>query len=113
MKGDIDSAIEETNRLYPTVLANNDILLFNLRCRKFIEMIRKNEELDMDTGIGSEYEDAMDVMDVDDDKNKTMSQKIIETMKYGQELQSIYGQDEREEIKNTLTVCIIYIYIYI
>jgi len=81
-------------------LENNDILLFNLRCRKFIEMIRKNEELDMDT------EDAIDddAMDVDDDKTKNMSQRIIETMKYGQELQSLYGNDEREEIKNTLTV---------
>ena len=55
-------------------------------------MIRKNEELDMDT------EDAIDVdpMDVDDDKNKNMNQRIIETMKYGQELQSLYGQDERD-----------------
>jgi len=99
LKGDIDSAIDLTNRLYPTVLENNDILLFNLRCRKFIEMIRKNEELDMDT------EDAIDddAMDVDDDKTKNMSQRIIETMKYGQELQSLYGNDEREEIKNTLT----------
>ncbi|KAG4100635.1 SPRY-domain-containing protein [Neocallimastix lanati (nom. inval.)] len=103
MKGDIDSAIDITNRLYPTVLANNDILLFNLRCRKFIEMIRKNEELDMDTEIETIDEDAMDAMDVDDDKNKALCQRIIETMKYGQELQSIYGQDERDEIKDTLT----------
>ncbi|ORX83667.1 SPRY-domain-containing protein [Anaeromyces robustus] len=100
MKGDIDSAIDLTNRLYPTVLSNNDILLFNLRCRKFIEMIRKNEELDMDTEIDTIDDDAMDV---DEDKNKNMSQRIIETMKYGQELNSLYGQDERDEIKNTLT----------
>jgi len=100
LKGDIDSAIELTNRLYPTVLENNDILLFNLRCRKFIEMIRKNEELDMDTEVEGMDEDAMDI---DDDKNKNMSQRIMETMKYGQELQSMYGHDEREEIKNSLT----------
>jgi len=100
MKGDIDSAIDLTNRLYPTVLENNNILLFNLRCRKFIEMIRKNEELDMDTEIDTINDDAMDI---DEDKNKSMNQRIIETMKYGQELQSEYGQDDREEIKNTLT----------
>jgi len=97
LKGDIDSAIDLTNRLYPTVLENNDILLFNLRCRKFLEMIRKNEELDMDTDTIDD-----DAMDVDDEKNKNISQKIIETMKYGQELQSLYGHDERDEIKNTL-----------
>jgi len=66
-------------------------------------MIRKNEELDMDTEIDAIDDDAMDV---DDDKNKNMSQRIIETMKYGQELQNMYGQDERDEIKNTLTVII-------
>ncbi|CAJ0766071.1 4252_t:CDS:10 [Entrophospora sp. SA101] len=41
LKGDIDDAIKLTNKFYPSVLPSNDDILFQLRCRKFIEMMRE------------------------------------------------------------------------
>lgn len=107
LQGDIDSAIELTNRLYPTVLINNDIILFNLRCRKFIEMIKEALSANMDTEIENIDDDAMDIDD-DTKKNEHSKEKrnsielLKETMKYGQELQKNYCNDDREEIKNAL-----------
>ncbi|OUM63879.1 hypothetical protein PIROE2DRAFT_43076 [Piromyces sp. E2] len=100
LKGDIDSAIDLTNRLYPTVLENNDILLFNLRCRKFIEMIRKNEELDMDT------EDAID----DDAMDETFSLFAYEHPN-NSVLAYLLEPSRREIIANQLNVAILGMYI--
>lgn len=47
LEGDIDSAITHTNAHYPSVLRDNEQVYFHLRCRKFIEMIRKEAELNM------------------------------------------------------------------
>lgn len=47
LEGDIDKAMEETDKYYPTVLRDNEQVYFRLRCRKFIEMIRKEAELNM------------------------------------------------------------------
>ncbi|KAL1842029.1 hypothetical protein VTJ49DRAFT_6195 [Mycothermus thermophilus] len=47
LEGDIDLAMELTNAYYPTVLRDNEQVYFRLRCRKFIEMIRKEAELNM------------------------------------------------------------------
>lgn len=47
LEGDIDQAMEYTNTYYPTVLRDNEQVYFRLRCRKFIEMIRKEAELNM------------------------------------------------------------------
>ncbi|KAL2264727.1 hypothetical protein VTJ83DRAFT_7237 [Remersonia thermophila] len=47
LEGDIDLAMELTKAYYPTVLRENEHVYFRLRCRKFIEMIRKEAELNM------------------------------------------------------------------
>ncbi|GAB1313899.1 CTLH/CRA C-terminal to lish motif domain-containing protein [Madurella fahalii] len=47
LEGDIDRAIDYTKTHYPNVLRNNEQVYFRLRCRKFIEMIRKEAELNM------------------------------------------------------------------
>ncbi|KAL2018836.1 hypothetical protein VTK56DRAFT_325 [Thermocarpiscus australiensis] len=47
LDGDIDRAMELTETYYPTVLRDNEQVYFRLRCRKFIEMIRKEAELNM------------------------------------------------------------------
>uniref|UniRef100_U9TJ85 SPRY-domain-containing protein n=1 Tax=Rhizophagus irregularis (strain DAOM 181602 / DAOM 197198 / MUCL 43194) TaxID=747089 RepID=U9TJ85_RHIID len=39
LKGEIDFAIKLTNTFYPSVLPSNGDILFQLRCRKFIEMM--------------------------------------------------------------------------
>ncbi|RWS13489.1 ran-binding protein 9-like protein [Dinothrombium tinctorium] len=43
LSGRIGDAIEYTNRLYPDVLKNDPNLLFALKCRQFVEMIRSLE----------------------------------------------------------------------
>lgn len=40
LSGKIGEAIDQTNRLYPTVLKDNPNLLFALKCRQFIERVR-------------------------------------------------------------------------
>lgn len=45
LEGDIDKAIKYANAYYPTVLPSNENIYFKLKCRKFIEMIRRANEL--------------------------------------------------------------------
>jgi len=45
LDGDIDKALKHTNAYYPSVLKDNENIYFKLRCRKYIEMIRRGEEL--------------------------------------------------------------------
>jgi hypothetical protein len=44
LEGDIDHAMKYTDAYYPAVLRDNEQVYFRLRCRKFIEMIRKEAE---------------------------------------------------------------------
>jgi hypothetical protein len=41
----MDKAVKHTNAYYPYVLETNENIYFKLRCRKFIEMIRRANEL--------------------------------------------------------------------
>lgn len=45
LDGDVDRALKLTTAFYPSVLRDNENIYFKLRCRKFIEMIRKYTEL--------------------------------------------------------------------
>lgn len=45
LQGDIDKALKHTTAYYPSVLRENENIYFKLRCRKFIEMIRRSNEL--------------------------------------------------------------------
>ncbi|KAF2868555.1 Ran-binding protein-like protein [Massariosphaeria phaeospora] len=45
LDGDIDKALKHTTAYYPSVLRDNENIYFKLRCRKFIEMIRRCNEL--------------------------------------------------------------------
>lgn len=45
LEGDIDKALKHTTAFYPSVLRDNENIYFKLRCRKFIEMIRRCSEL--------------------------------------------------------------------
>lgn len=72
LSGDIDTALEETQRWHPKVLERDDGLMqFKLKCRKFVELIleaaelkkkMKNEEASETDGIA-----GADGMDVDDE----------------------------------------------
>ncbi|KAF1813678.1 SPRY-domain-containing protein [Eremomyces bilateralis CBS 781.70] len=45
LQGDIDRALKLTNTYFPTVLRDNENIYFKLKCRKFIEMIRRCADL--------------------------------------------------------------------
>jgi Ran-binding protein 9/10 len=45
LEGDIDKALKHTDVYYPSVLRDNEKIYFKLRCRKFIEMIRRCNEI--------------------------------------------------------------------
>ncbi|KAK5201931.1 hypothetical protein LTR16_000948 [Cryomyces antarcticus] len=45
LSGDIDKALKYTSAYYPNVLRDNENIYFQLRCRKFIEMIRRCNDL--------------------------------------------------------------------
>ncbi|KAJ7480102.1 SPRY-domain-containing protein [Mycena galericulata] len=68
--GDIDTALAETKKHYPTVLeADEGLMLFKLRCRKFVELLLEATELHKKMMKAEEVaadDDEMG-MDVDDD----------------------------------------------
>ncbi|RIA98129.1 concanavalin A-like lectin/glucanase domain-containing protein [Glomus cerebriforme] len=135
LKGEIDFAIKLTNTFYPSVLPSNGDILFQLRCRKFIEMMGlcagrqitcsddEDEEvvevikdhLMIEEDDDEEIEDKVDDDDVViDEKKSSKRRKGVETglngldgnieaaMRFGQELQDDYRDDNREEIKKAL-----------
>jgi Ran-binding protein 9/10 len=119
LEGDVDKALKYVNVYYPQVLKENDHVYFRLRCRKFIEMVRKSAELN-NTGNGKKsnghsFNDIPNEMDVDEngfsDKMETedgldsgMDQEdlLAETIQYGQMLQAEFKDDPRREIGQTL-----------
>ncbi|ESK98176.1 ran-binding protein [Moniliophthora roreri MCA 2997] len=78
LERDIDSALTETQRHYPAVLdAEQGLMVFKLRCRKFVELILDAVELKkkmdamnlVEDGVGSDADGEVDgmSMEVDDD----------------------------------------------
>lgn len=68
--GDIDTALQETRRLYPSVLeADAGLMLFKLRCRKFVELILEAAEMKRQMQAPKVDADIVeeDNMDVDDE----------------------------------------------
>ncbi|KAH7930594.1 SPRY-domain-containing protein [Leucogyrophana mollusca] len=80
--GDIDTALSETQTHFPAVLAYDEgLMLFKLRCRKFVELVleaaemkkrMKTEECDMNVEPEADgdglFKSAADEMDVDDEE---------------------------------------------
>ena len=92
ISGDIDSAITETKKHHPVVLESEDhLMLFKLRCRKFVELILETTEMkkrikslkesraekrhydEIGNGDGEFWMDEEMGMDVDDDAVGLMS----------------------------------------
>lgn len=110
LEGDIDRAMKCTNEYYPDVLKDNEQVYFRLRCRQFIEMIRKEAELNLarekanakkasqaeddeemlEADSASDWEDGMDAEDNDDTTP-------LATISYGQELKREFSSDPRRE----------------
>lgn len=59
INGNIDSALEETRRYYPTMLeADDGLILFKLRCRKLVELILETNEIKRRMSNGKEREES-------------------------------------------------------
>ncbi|KAI0595874.1 SPRY domain-containing protein [Biscogniauxia sp. FL1348] len=119
LEGDIDKALKYTNTYYPRVLEDNSHVYFKLKCRKFIEMVRKSAEQSAGPGKksnGHSYDDIPNEMDVDEngfsdkmeedgldlqtDEGSLLAE--TETIEYGQALQAEFKDDPRREVEKAL-----------
>ncbi|KAF7310493.1 Ran-binding protein [Mycena chlorophos] len=129
VEGDIDTALADTRRYYPAVLtANEGLMLFKLRCRKFIELLLETTELkkqrDMEM-LAARKADAMDDdemgMDVDEDaiplegpgdvgsgadgevarsSKDRLEAALSQAIHYGQSMLNDYQSDARPEVQS-------------
>ncbi|KAH6968496.1 hypothetical protein DER45DRAFT_13526 [Fusarium avenaceum] len=118
LEGDIDRALKYTNVYYPHVLQDNEHVYFRLRCRKFIELVRKLAQLNMRNetkGNGHIHNTVSQNMDIDlngsentsweadGGENTTESAELERSMlEYGQKLQEEYANDPRIEVSKAL-----------
>ncbi|KAK2828966.1 hypothetical protein FQN49_007228 [Arthroderma sp. PD_2] len=88
LEGDIDKALKFTNAHYANVLSDNPHIHFRLRCRKFIEMMRRSTELQpvttssnyLSTGPTNTTADVFTLdMEVDDQMSDMQPQAEVET----------------------------------
>ncbi|KAI9810242.1 MAG: hypothetical protein M1827_006376 [Pycnora praestabilis] len=127
--GDVDKALKQTNAYYPNVLKNNEHIYFRLRCRKFIELIRRCADLhsgssenranstnghendlyddvfdnDMELDDQANNSEDWDRMETEEADNSMKYQDLLqETLDYGQELQLEFRDDPRREVKKAL-----------
>ncbi|KAJ6780277.1 hypothetical protein PWT90_08465 [Aphanocladium album] len=111
LEGDVDRALKFTNAYYPHVLQEHEPVYFKLRCRKFIEMVRKAAQLNMVADFGNDAQD----MEIDangdgyewDDAPLTQNQDEVldlerDMVEYGQALQAEYAEDSRKEVGKAL-----------
>lgn len=118
MEGDIDRALKHTNAFYPQVLRENEHVFFRLKCRKFIEMIRREAEINLVGGDKRSHNNGLakaslmdEDMEVDDDPDdfdgqmdsSGASRDLTQVaLLYGQSLQADYAGDERREVRSAL-----------
>jgi Ran-binding protein 9/10 len=124
LEGDIDRALRYTNEYYPHVLKDNEQVYFRLRCRKFVEMIRKEAELNQaikkrgmtPKRYSSALEDDEEMTEADEsstwgeemdtedglDGGVVVSKLSQEALLYGQELRSEFHADPRREVSKHL-----------
>ncbi|RKF63279.1 putative spry domain-containing protein [Erysiphe neolycopersici] len=130
LEGDIDTALKYTNLHFPQILKYNEKVYFRLRCRKFVEMIRKAAELqnkNQENGTKKShkynahwYDDIinhqMELVEYEptpqnndpierDDTIRNFSEHehlLNETIKYGTELSAEFRDDPRKDIRKSL-----------
>jgi hypothetical protein len=88
LDGDIDGASKLLNVFYPTVLEDNYLINFKLRCRKFVELVRRSiPKTDAMTDAGpSETRDG-----------------VASAIEYGQQLRQDYKDDNTPYVVDTLS----------
>ncbi|KAB5554491.1 CTLH/CRA C-terminal to lish motif domain-containing protein [Coniochaeta sp. 2T2.1] len=119
LDGNIDLALEHTNTHYPNVLESSPQVYFRLRCRKFIEMIRRDaeENLKRDKTSSSSHPlvsnptpasqtqsfDSSTEMELDEPEPMEETETETEAPAVGQLLQQAleYGQQLRKEFASS------------
>ncbi|KAK4191225.1 hypothetical protein QBC35DRAFT_24861 [Podospora australis] len=121
LEGDIDRAMKYTNEYYPDVLKNNEEVYFRLRCRKFVEMIRKEAELN----LANEKRNPKKTVDIEDDEEMLEADSASEwddgmetdynvnaaaqdAILYGQELRAEFTSDQRTKYLDEISSLIAY-----
>lgn len=128
MDGDIDKALKYTNAYYANVLQNFPHIHFKLRCRKFLEMMRRcnepswaaskrekssngladgsavfDEEMELDEQMHHGGGWNADGMDTEEPENAAKFNELLtEAVQYGQQLRLDYPNDERGGNKKML-----------
>ncbi|CRL29946.1 B302 (SPRY)-like [Penicillium camemberti] len=127
LDGDIDKALKHTKAYYSNVLEDHPQIHFKLRCRKFLEMMRRSNELsaataakrrgstssnshehavfdqemELDDGDGDSW--AADGMDTEEPEVVAQfNQLLTEAVQYGQQLRADYPTDENGGDKKLL-----------
>ncbi|PLB49597.1 hypothetical protein P170DRAFT_447237 [Aspergillus steynii IBT 23096] len=128
LEGDIDKALKYTNAYYANVLQSFPHIHFKLRCRKFLEMMRRCHELslaaskkpkasngvhdssaivDEEMELDEQNHDGdgweVDGMDMEEPEHNAKSNILLtEAVQYGQQLRLDYPNDERGGDKKML-----------
>jgi Ran-binding protein 9/10 len=119
----VDKAFKYTHLYYPHVLKENEHVYFKLRCRKFVEMVRRSSyssnhnrhsgkksnghavgdnsnEMDLDEDGYSDQMDTQDMLELPTEEEATAA--LAETIAYGRELQEEFKEDPRREVSKAL-----------
>jgi hypothetical protein len=67
LDGDIDKALKYTHAFYEAVLQDNPHIFFKLRCRKFLEMLRRSSELSSNSPRQNKSSNGAALLHDDDD----------------------------------------------
>ncbi|KAL6235734.1 hypothetical protein BDW75DRAFT_230115 [Aspergillus navahoensis] len=126
LEGDIDRALKYTNAYYANVLQQYPHIHFKLRCRKFLEMMRRctelslsakkekatngfsdsavfDEEMELDEQTQDRDGWDADGMDMEETETATKSNELLtEAVQYGQQLRMDYPDDENGGDKKML-----------
>ena len=121
MEGDIDKALKYTNAYYATVLQDYPNIHFKLRCRKFLEIVRRcndlslasakkekassnglpdesavfDQEMELDEQVPEGENWEADGMETEESEaNNKFQELLAEAVQYGQQLRSDYPTDE-------------------
>lgn len=113
LEGDIDKALKYTSAYYGNVLQDCPHIAFKLRCRKFLEMMRRcnelsttskrgangladesavsDQEMELDEQHDGNWDDGMDTEEPEAGK---FNELLTEAVQYGQQLRMDYPGDE-------------------
>lgn len=122
LEGDIDRAIKHTNAYYPSLLKEHENIYFQLRCRKFIEMIGRAAEMRpgadsgtiksgtsngnssnwYDTAVGNEMEIDGGADADQENKEVLYNNALTDTIEYGKVLEAEFAHDVKRETQKAL-----------